>query len=318
MLNPDTLIWRDELILTREITVAGDRAIFYERVRKGEFISLRRGVYTASSHWWELDARGQYRLRVLAAVAYSKSELVVSHVSAACLWDLPWFLPYPRAIHTIERIANGGRSSSAVARHTVGRPDEFETIEGVSVTSLARTVVDVARSTSFVQAVAIADAALRRTDVPWDRVPPTALTRDDLFRELDRLSLSQGTAKGRRVVEFADGRADRPGESISRVHIAMAKLTAPQLQAPLRGASGRLWHVDFWWPEFNLIGEFDGKAKYTDERYLAGRTPQQVLYDEKVREDDLRAATHGFTRWPWEVAMSMPRLRRQLIAAGLR
>jgi hypothetical protein len=102
------------------------------------------------------------------------------------------------------------------------------------------------------------------------------------------------------------------------VNIALAKLTPPELQAAVRGASGRVWHVDFWWPEFNLIGEFDGKAKYTDERYLRGRTSQEVLYEEKLREDDLRAAAHGFVRWPWEVAISMPRLRARLIAAGLR
>jgi hypothetical protein len=318
MLNPDTLVWRDELVLTREITIAGDRALFYERVRKGEFLSLRRGVYVAATRWRDLDARERYRLRVLAAVAYTNDNLVVSHVSAACLWDLPWFLAYPRAVHALYLAANGGRSSSVIARHTVGIPNEFETIDGVFVTSLARTVIDVARSTSFVQAVAIADAALRRTDVAVDGVPPTTLTRSDLLQELDRLPLSQGTAKGRGVVEFADGLADRPGESISRVHIAMARMTKPVLQAPLFGASGRLWHVDFWWPEFNLIGEFDGRAKYTDERYLRGRTSNQVLYEEKIREDDLRAAHHGFTRWPWEVAISMPRLRAHLIAAGLR
>ena len=89
MLNPDTLAWRDELVLTREITVAGDRAIFYEGVRREEFVSLRRGVYVRASRWRELDVTAKYRLRVLAAVAYASGDIVVSHVSAACLWQLP-------------------------------------------------------------------------------------------------------------------------------------------------------------------------------------------------------------------------------------
>ncbi len=38
----------------------------------------------------------------------------------------------------------------------------------------------------------------------------------------------------------------------------------PQLQVALRGASGRVYVVDFWWPEFNMIGEFDGNIKYAD------------------------------------------------------
>jgi hypothetical protein len=195
MLNPDTLAWRDELILTRDISVAGDRALFYERVRKGDFVSLRRGAYVAASQWRELDARGKYRLRVLAAVAYSQRPLVISHLSAACLWDLPWFSAYPRAIHALEPEANGGRSSSVIARHTVGITDEYVSIEGVLVTSLARTVVDIARSTSFEKAVAVADAALRRTTVPWGGVPATVLTREKLLVKLDLLPMAQGTAK---------------------------------------------------------------------------------------------------------------------------
>lgn len=75
--------------------------------------------------------------------------------------------------------------------------------------------------------------------------------------------------------------------------------------------------VDFWWPDFNVIGEFDDKHKYTDPRYMNGRTAQQVLYDEKLREDDLRAASHGFTRWPWATAVSPALLRAHLAPAGV-
>jgi hypothetical protein len=318
MLNPDTLAWRDHLILTREIELPGERAVFYDSVRRGEFVSLRRGVYAPASHWTQLDVESQYRLRVLAAAAYVDGDIVVSHVSAASLWRLPWFSPYPRGVHALDPFATGGRSTSLISRHTVGLPRETEFIDGVRVTSLTRTVVDVARSTTFGQAVAVADAALRRASHPREGLPPARIEKADLLREVSLLSVAQGTAKARRVIQFADGLADRPGESISRVHISMAKLTAPQLQASLMGASGRLWHVDFWWPDFNLIGEFDGRAKYTDEEFLRGRSPQEVLYDEKLREDDLRAADHGFTRWPWSVAISMRRLRAHLVSAGLR
>jgi hypothetical protein len=86
----------------------------------------------------------------------------------------------------------------------------------------------------------------------------------------------------------------------------------------LAGASGRIYIVDFWWPQFNMIGEFDGDAKYTDPEFLRGRTPEQALLDEKLREDDLRAAGHGMCRWRWSTAMSVHSLHAHLRAAGIR
>jgi hypothetical protein len=98
----------------------------------------------------------------------------------------------------------------------------------------------------------------------------------------------------------------------------LARVTAPELQVDMIGASGRRYTVDFWWPEFNVIGEFDGKYKYTDPDHMGGRTAAQVHYDEKVREDDLRAASHGFSRWGWATAISPTLLRTYLRRAGVR
>lgn len=265
-----------------------------------------------------MDRHGQYRCRVKGAAAFYRRTLVFSHESAAALWRLPSLGVWPKKAHVVEPSASGGRSSTLLAAHTVGVPAETVAIDGILVTTLARTVVDLARTAAFGAAVVVADAALRRTRYPLDGVPQTSLIREHLREELSLVAASQGAAKALRVVNFADGAADRPGESISRVNIHLARLTMPRLQVELAGASGKVYTVDFWWEEFNMIGEFDGKRKYTDPEFRRGRTPEQVLYDEKLREDDLRAAGYGFTRWPWEVAISMPRLRAHLLAAGIR
>ena len=154
--------------------------------------------------------------------------------------------------------------------------------------------------------------------IPSGGVPNTSLGRVDLYSELAGVPLRQGTAKIREVIEFADGAADRPGESLSRVSMVRAGITMPLLQAPLRGASGKQYFVDFWWPTFNVIGEFDGRDKYRLPEFLRGRTPEQALHDEKLREDDLRAAGHGMSRWLWEVAVSPRKLAAHLAIAGVR
>ena len=318
MLDTPTLEWRDRLVLSREIATPGERSQFFSEVRRGEFIPLQRGVYLPASEWEQLTADERYRSRIHGATAFADSPLVWSHESAAALWRLPNLHAWPAALHTTVPDAAGGRSSRSLVRHTVGHPLTVESIDGLTTTALARTVVDLARSLDFAQAVVFADAALHRTDHHVRGLPATSLTAADLRAELALHFAGRGIAKARQVVAFADGRADRPGESISRVNMSFARLTMPQLQAPIIGASGKTWFVDFWWPEYNVIGEFDGKAKYTDPQFLGGRTPAEAVYDEKLREDDLRAANHGMTRWPWETATSMPKLRAQLLAAGVR
>ena len=67
--------------------------------------------------------------------------------------------------------------------------------------------------------------------------------------------------------------------------------------------------VDFWWPEFNLAGEFDGKGKYLRDEMLAGRTTAEVL---------LAELGPTMVRWDWDIARSLPLLDARLRAAGLR
>ncbi len=318
MLHPDASVWRDHIILTRDLATPGERSDFCRRARRGDYVAVRPGAYVPADQWHGLGAAEQHLTRVRANLVFSDRDLVFSHHSAAVLWRLPWFGELPARVHVVDEKATGGRSTSVLARHAIGVPTAVERIDGVGLTTLARTVSDVASVATFAQSVVVADAALRRSEHPIAAVPETRVTREDLLRELDHVPLRHGQVKARRAIEFADGAADRPGESLSRTNMLLAGLTMPRLQKCLRGASGKVYWVDFWWPEFRLIGEFDGKAKYTEAQFLGGRTPSQALYDEKKREDDLRATGKGFTRWPWEVAISMPRLRHHLQAAGVR
>jgi hypothetical protein len=312
-------------------------------VRQREFVPIFRGVFVRAEFWGSLSGDERYRELVKAAAASvdtaairaapvnsatsvdladpancAASRPVFSNHSAAALWRLAWIGAWPDRAHTVAPIAAGGRSNAMFIRHTGGIPDDLAKIDGLDVTTLARTVVDLARTETFGRAVALADSALRRTLHPVDGLPLTWLTREELAAELDRVPMRHGSTKARRVVEFADGAADRPGESMSRVSIRVARLPPPQLQVELAGASGRIWTVDFWWPSANLIGEFDGRHKYMDPEFLRGRTPQQAVYDEKLREDDLRAAGYLVRRWPWKVALSPTLLRELLVGAGLR
>lgn len=309
--------WIDQIHLTRQLLTPGDRSVFFAAVARGELIALFRGVYIEAPLWNVLGEDQKYRARIKAVSLIAHADAVFSHHSAAALWRLPIVGSWPIKAHTVGPRAAGGRSTNMFERHGFGVVRESAVIDQLTVTTLERTVADMAACLSFAAGVALADAALRRTAHPLASVPRTLITSDDLFRELDGIPLTHGSAKSRRVIEFADGKSDRPGESVSRANMHCLGIQAPQLQVELAGASGRIYIVDFWWPQFNMIGEFDGNLKYTDPGFLGGRPPEQALIDEKRREDDLRAAGHGMTRWHWQIAYSANRLRAHLTAAGI-
>lgn len=308
----------DQLLFARHTLTAAERTRLHRRVQAGELAVVSRGVYLDASIWAAMDRHARYRTTIAAVLEPLEPTTVVSHASAAALWRIPWLGAWPARVHVLAAPSTGGRSDASVYRHGTGLTTVFDMIDGIRTTTLARTVADIARSADFGTAVTVADAALRRATHPIEDAPNPELSRETLLNELVSVPRHQGVVKATRALEFADGRSDRPGESMSRVSIHRARLTAPELQVWMHGASGKEWQVDFWWPKFRVIGEFDGKWKYTDPRFMRGRTPQQVLLDEKAREDDLRAAGHGFVRWDWQVAVSPTALRSRLVAAGVR
>ena len=99
-------------------------------------------------------------------------------------------------------------------------------------------------------------------------------------------------AKQCRAAEFADPGAESPLESIARAICADHGLPTPELQVWLRGRCGKNFRVDMFFRELNTIFDPDGKMKYR----LPDRDPADVLWDEKLREDSLRAAGHQFVR----------------------
>ena len=61
----------------------------------------------------------------------------------------------------------------------------------------------------------------------------------------------------------------------------------PELQVEIRTAGRLLGVVDAWFDDAAVAVEFDGRVKYTDP--WRGRSPERVLWEEKRREDELRA-----------------------------
>ena len=139
-----------------------------------------------------------------------------------------------------------------------------------------------------------------------------------LISVMRRMERWPNIRQARRVVAFLDARSESAGESVSRVRIADERLPAPQLQRQITNAYGRaIGRVDFCWDEQRTIGEFDGKIKYG--RLLEpGQTSQDVIFAEKLREDELRDNGWQVVRWLWSDLYRPGVLRGRLIRAFTR
>lgn len=303
---------QDVIRLAADEAAPGVRAELDRDVRTGRLTRVCTGAYVSTQVWEELSARDRHLVVAHVAQLMRRRRLVFSHWTAAAAWNLPILGEFPPDAHALGVKSSGGRSDERLVRHCVGVPAATVHLEGLEVTTLARSVIDLARVASFSAGVVAADAALRGDG--GGSYP--ALDRVLLFDEIGPRG-RRGAARARQVVEFADARSGSPGESLSRASMLVAGIPAPILQHKFSDRFGVII-VDFWWPQFNLVGEFDGRIKYEDPLYLAGRTPQQALLDEKFREDRVRALGPRVSRWGWDVALSPGRLRAHLVAAGIR
>ena len=221
------------------------------------------------------------------------------------LWGLPVVGAREERVHVTFVGSSGAISRGAIARHAVDEPAPEVLLNGFRVTSPARTVIDLARLDGFLTGVVAGDAAVRLGLV----------TADQLRAEAAAAAGRRGVRVARDVADFVDGRSESPVESLSRGRMHELGLPAPELQHEIRDHNGFVGRVDFWWDDVRVIGEFDGRTKYGIDR---SRSATDQLWDEKLREDRLRATRAGMARWTWNDAWLGAPMMERLRAAGVR
>lgn len=297
---------------------AATRTRLYRAARRGELRALAPGVYLSTQRWLALDDDTRYLLSITAARARLHPDDVLSHWSAAALWGLPLIGSWPQKVHVTAPADSARTSTTVLQRHRRTLACPPRALGGFTVTDLAETVIDVGRVASFATAVAMGDAALRRHEKPSSSALVRGASRDDMAAALEAAPEHRGRARARRILAFIDAGADRPGESLSRVTMHLLGVPTPVLQHRVVTQSGAVYYLDFFWPDQGIGGDFDGRIKYVDPAYRGGRTADQVVADEKVREDEIRLELRGYGRWGWAVAGSPRDLGERLRRIGLR
>lgn len=277
-------------------------------VRTGALERVRLGDYRFNGP--EQTAEESHRDLVRATAARFKDgrNSVVSHLSAAALYGVALGWPKPARAHVTRPGRPGASASGAVHPHrAILADDEVTLVEGIPVTTPARTVLDVARFVSFEQAVVVADGLLHAGLV----------SGEEIAMIIERARLRRSAGRAPLVAAFADGRSESPAESASRVMFAALGFPAPALQAVVRAPNGReIGRVDFLFEEFSTVGECDGVSKYV--RYLGpGEEIADIVIREKYREDEIRSLNLQVVRWtPQELVRPRVIEQRFLAAFG--
>lgn len=280
---------------------------------------IRRGVYADAAVWGCAPPDERHRMMVRFEAARN-SALVFGHSSAAAIYGLPLIGRWPDRVHVMQPGAPGGSSTRSRVLHRGGGEIDAVDVGGIRITSIERTVIDLATAHPFVTGLAVVDAALRgvQSRSPTGIRPELwRTTREALLAELEELSPRTGRRRAERVVKAGDPRAESPGESLSRGRMIELEFALPELQVPFIGLPSGDAYVDFYWPAIQKIGEFDGRVKYTRSQELEGRAAVDVVIREKEREDALRRRVRSFDRWTWDVALSASRFARFLEERGV-
>ena len=156
------------------------------------------------------------------------------------------------------------------------------------MTSVPRTVFDISRSSGRSAGLVAADAALRRG----------LTTRADLSLAAHHATRWPGVIGAREVARLADGAAESPLETLTRLCLHDGGVPVPTLQLPIATRAG-WFRVDFGWDEFALVLEADGRLKYATG---------QVLWDEKQRQEAIEAAGYQVLRVGWADVTTRPEL----------
>jgi very-short-patch-repair endonuclease len=250
------------------------RAQFRSLQRSGDLVRVWHAVYATKTavEWGKANPRRGHALLAMGARAALGSDSVVSHHSAALIHGLDLFPAAPGLV-TLTRAPSrrcNRPKSDGVVFHAAELPGEHVTRRlGATVTSVPRTVVDLARVSSFMSAVVTADSALRGD----------LTSKGALVAVCDACAGWPGIRQARRAVDFGDPRAESVLESCARVVFEERGLEPPELQFTVTGPDFR-YSVDFYWPRHRVIAEADGEMKYSEPR----RAIRQLERDQQLRD----------------------------------
>lgn len=258
-----------------------DRAVA-RMVRSEVWIRFRRGFYAFADEWRALAPVGQHRVRSSAVLRSLGDAVALSHTSGCVRHDFEiWGAPLDR-VHVTRLDGGPGRIEGDVVHHEgLALDDDVQMVAGERVLTPVRCALEAGSRLANDAALCLFDSGLRQRK----------FSDDELAAQFRRMQHWPFVRHLHVPVRLADGRSGSVGESRGNWVFWTIGLPKAVLQHEIRDHAGVLIGiVDWWWPQYNLMGEFDGKIKY-GRLLKPGQSAGDVVFEEKKREDALREAS---------------------------
>ena len=291
-------------------TTPRDAARLRRAVAAGKLISTFPRLYVRETYWTNLKRR-ERSLHILRGLQFLHPNWVFAGLSAALAHGLSVTCSMLTPVCVATSYRAHERNQKGIIRVTVEK-DEPVVVNDLQATSLERTLFDCLRMLDFPHGLAVADSALRMA----------GQTCDWLIAQMESMPRGcKGWSHALATAVWADPRAESGGESIARSRMLLLGYELPDLQVEvLNKIEGGFYYGDFGWKRPNgslLIGELDGRAKYTDLEMTGGKTMAEVMADERLRESRVSAAGATIMRFSFKDMMLDEQFRRILDTYGV-
>lgn len=246
---------------------AGGAGLSRKQARGAGFVAPSRGVRVRREH------AGDPVLRADAALVVSRSDAVLTDLSAALAWGAPlppWWQDGPGCPSVAVPAGNAGpRRKGVRGRRLDLPPDHVTTKDGRSITTPGRTWLDCAAHLPLGHLVAMGDWVLRHE----------LATRDELERLCQWAVRRRGVVLARQAVVLLDPKAESPGESLARTVLLSGGVPAPRCNANVSWRGGWLARVDLLWEPEKVIVEYDGIVHLTEAQRRSDAARRNLLQE---------------------------------------
>ena len=250
---------------------AADKAgVTRTRTAARDLVTVSRGIRVPTGS----AAAGAAALRAYTDL---DDESILSLGSAARLWNapLPSWLEADWRIHLARRRGRSTPRRVNVVGHQLAlRPDEVVELDGVRLTSPARTWLDLASVLSADDLVVAGDSLVceHGPEFPFPREALCGV--EELRAMVERHPGSRGVRKARAAVELLRVGADSPPETRLRLVLVRAGLPEPILnhviwgRDPWGGTGSPVLWPDAAYPQWRIALQYEGAHHNGEDQYL--------------------------------------------------
>ncbi|WJH23417.1 hypothetical protein JCQ34_13200 [Pseudarthrobacter defluvii] len=271
------------------------------RLRRRDIQHISRGLYRPAG--WDFCLEDAAR-----ALSEATPGAWISHVTSARLRGslLPAWLSDSNELHLSKSTAlPGARRKGIYGHRVIVKPGEVEFVEGIWLSTRARTWLDMARQRPLTDLVAMGDELVRTPRPELEGREGAYSTVEELRYLVAQHPNLQGVVRARQALDLIRVGSDSAPETFLRLSMLEASLPEPELQVRLRPEDARSPSADLGFRRRRVAIQYDGGHHLLEPQRMSDRRRDKafeaagwtvVIIDKADQEDDFAAAIKKIKR----------------------